>query len=73
MYRQLTFSLHSSYGLALGFVAARERDDRLLLTAVSQINHGGPQSVIDEEQAVVVVELGIVQFSGEMCLDEWRA
>ncbi|KAK1746027.1 putative ATPase [Skeletonema marinoi] len=31
---------HNRYGLALGFVAARERDDRVLLTAVSQINHG---------------------------------
>ena len=52
-------TIHSSYGLALGFVAARERDDRLLLTAVSQINHGGPQAVIDEEQAVVVANLNL--------------
>jgi predicted ATPase len=52
-------TLHSSYGLALGFVAARERDDILLLTAVGQINHGGPQAVIDEEQAVVVANLNL--------------
>jgi predicted ATPase len=45
--------------LALGFVAVRERDDRLLLTAVGQINHGGPQAVIDDEQAVVVANLNL--------------
>ena len=45
------------YGLALGFVAVREKNDRLLLTAVGQINHGGPQAVIDGEQAVVVANL----------------
>ena len=37
----------------------RERDDRLLLTAVTQINHGGPQAVIDDEQAVVVADLNL--------------
>ena len=47
------------YGLALGFVAVRERDDRLLLTAVGQINHGGPQAVIDSEQALVVANLNL--------------
>jgi len=52
-------ALRSSYGLALGFVAARERNDRLLLTAVTQINHGGPKAVIDEEQAVVVAHLNL--------------
>eukprot|EP00574_Skeletonema_japonicum_P009992 CAMPEP_0201719324 /NCGR_PEP_ID=MMETSP0593-20130828/4547_1 /ASSEMBLY_ACC=CAM_ASM_000672 /TAXON_ID=267983 /ORGANISM="Skeletonema japonicum, Strain CCMP2506" /LENGTH=767 /DNA_ID=CAMNT_0048209733 /DNA_START=171 /DNA_END=2474 /DNA_ORIENTATION=- len=50
---------HHRYGLALGFVAARERNDRLLLTAVTQINHGGPKAVIDEEQAVVVAHLNL--------------
>jgi predicted ATPase len=45
--------------LALGFVAVRERDDRLLLTAVTQINQGGPQAVIDDEQAVVVADLNL--------------
>ena len=52
-------TLRSRYGLALGFVAARERNDRLLLTAVTQINHGGPKAVIDEEQAVVVAHLNL--------------
>jgi len=52
-------TIHSRYGLALGFVAVRERDDRLLLTAVTQINHGGPQAVIDDEQAVVVANLNL--------------
>ena len=37
----------------------RERDDRLLLSAVGQINHGGPQAVIDSEQAVVVANLNL--------------
>ncbi len=37
----------------------RERDDRLLLTAVGQINHGGPQAVIDSEQALVVANLNL--------------
>ena len=37
----------------------RERDDRLLLTAVTQINHGGQQAVIDDEQAVVVANLNL--------------
>eukprot|EP00985_Skeletonema_marinoi_P007031 scaffold3085_cov127-Skeletonema_marinoi.AAC.2 len=50
---------HNRYGLALGFVAARERDDRLLLTGVAQINHGGPKAIIDEEQAVVVANLNL--------------
>eukprot|EP00984_Skeletonema_dohrnii_P023648 scaffold12752_cov68-Skeletonema_dohrnii-CCMP3373.AAC.1 len=50
---------HNRYGLALGFVAVRERDDRLLLTAVTQINHGGPQAVIDDEQAVVMANLNL--------------
>ena len=45
--------------MALGFVAAREQDDRLLLTAIAQINHGGPKAVIDEEQAVVVAHLNL--------------
>jgi len=52
-------TIHSRYGLALGFVAVRERDDRLLLTAVTQINQGGPQAVIDDEQAVVVANLNL--------------
>ncbi|KAL7493748.1 hypothetical protein ACHAWT_002658, partial [Skeletonema menzelii] len=50
---------HNRYGLALGFVAERECDDRLLLTAVGQINHGGLQAVIDGEQAVVVANLNL--------------
>ena len=37
----------------------REGDDRLLLSAVGQINHGGPQAVIDCEQAVVVANLNL--------------
>jgi len=45
--------------LALGFVAVREKDDKLLLTAVVQINQGGPQAVIDSEQAVVVSNLNL--------------
>jgi len=45
--------------LALGFVALRENNDRLLLTAVGQINHGGTQAVIDGEQAVVVANLNL--------------
>lgn len=56
---QILTIVHSSYGLALGFVALREQDDRLLLTAVAQINHGGPKAVIDEEQAVVVAKLNL--------------
>ena len=31
----------------------------MLLTAVGQINHGGPQTVIDNEQAVVVANLNL--------------
>eukprot|EP00984_Skeletonema_dohrnii_P017117 scaffold7724_cov147-Skeletonema_dohrnii-CCMP3373.AAC.1 len=50
---------HNRYGLALGFVAVREREDRLLLTAVTQINQGGPQAVIDDEQAMVVANLNL--------------
>ena len=45
--------------MSLGFVAVREKDDILLLTAVSQINHGGPQTVTDGEQAVVVAKLNL--------------
>lgn len=56
---QILTIVHSSYGLALGFVALREQDERLLLTAVAQINHGGPKAVIDEEQAVVVAKLNL--------------
>ncbi len=37
----------------------RENNDRLLLSAVGQINHGGPQAVIDSEQAVVVANLNL--------------
>ncbi len=37
----------------------RESNDRLLLSAVGQINHGGPQAVIDIEQAVVVANLNL--------------
>jgi hypothetical protein len=55
---RIVFAL-SRYGLALGFVAVREKNDRLLLTAVSQINHGGPQAVIDDEQALVVANLNL--------------
>eukprot|EP00984_Skeletonema_dohrnii_P034871 scaffold33898_cov222-Skeletonema_dohrnii-CCMP3373.AAC.1 len=50
---------HFRFGLALGFVAVRERADRLLLSAVTQINHGGPQAVIDDDQAVVVANLNL--------------
>ena len=59
VFGQILTIVHSSYGLALGFVALREQDDRLLLTAVAQINHGGPKAVIDEEQAVVVAKLNL--------------
>ena len=45
--------------MALGFVAARDKDDRMLLTAVGQINYGGPQAVIDGEQAMVVATLNL--------------
>ncbi len=55
------------YGLALGFVAEKEKDDRLLLTAVGQINHGGLQAVIDGEQAVVVANLNLD--AGKIAMD----
>jgi predicted ATPase len=50
---------HFSFGLSLGFVAAREKDDKLLITAVTQINHGGPKAVIDKEQGVAVASLNL--------------
>jgi predicted ATPase len=50
---------HFRFGIALGNVAAREKDDKLLITAVSQINHGGPQAVIDGEQGVVVAMMNL--------------
>jgi predicted ATPase len=50
---------HNLYGQALGFVAIREKDDRLLLTAVRQINHGGPQAVINHEHAVLVANMNL--------------
>ena len=45
--------------MALGFVALRENNDRLLLSAVGQINQGGSQAVIDGDQAVVVANLNL--------------
>jgi len=50
---------HFQYGLVLGNVALRERDDMLLITAVNQINHGGPQAVVDSEQGVAVASLNL--------------
>ncbi len=50
---------HFRYGLALCDVAVRETDDGMLITAVSQINHGGPQAVIDREQGVAVASLNL--------------
>ena len=44
--------------MALGFVAEREKDDKMLLTAVGQINQGG-QVVIDDKQAIVVANLNL--------------
>lgn len=53
--------------MALGFFALRERNDRLLLTAVGQINHGGKQAVIDGDQAVVVANLNLD--AGKIAMD----
>eukprot|EP00984_Skeletonema_dohrnii_P005090 scaffold1792_cov94-Skeletonema_dohrnii-CCMP3373.AAC.1 len=50
---------HFRYGLTLGNVAVKERDDVLLITAVGQINHGGPQAVVDSEQGVAVASLNL--------------
>ena len=50
---------HVKYGLALGNVAVRDRSDTLLICAVSQINHGGPQAVADREQGVAVARLNL--------------
>jgi predicted ATPase len=50
---------HVRFGLSLGFVAARENDDKLLITAVAQINHGGPKAVMDKEQGVAVAGLNL--------------
>jgi len=50
---------HNLYGQALGFVVVREKDDRFLLSAATQINFGGPQAVIDNNQAFAVTSLNL--------------
>ena len=50
---------HNLYGQALAFVVVREKDDRYLLTAATQINFGGPQAVIDDNQALSVANLNL--------------
>ncbi|KAL7431919.1 hypothetical protein ACHAXM_002874 [Skeletonema potamos] len=50
---------HNLYGQALGFVAMRNNDDKLLLTAAGQINHGGTKAVINGQQAVLVAKMNL--------------
>lgn len=50
---------HFKYGLALSNVATREKDDKLLIAAVEQINLGGPEAVTDGEQGVKVAVLNL--------------
>uniref|UniRef100_A0A7S2L2X7 Orc1-like AAA ATPase domain-containing protein n=1 Tax=Skeletonema marinoi TaxID=267567 RepID=A0A7S2L2X7_9STRA len=50
---------HFRYGLALSNVAVREKDDKLLIIAVGQINHGGPRAVADGEQGVTVAKMNL--------------
>lgn len=50
---------HFQYGLTLGTIAVRDHDDNLLITAVGQINHGGPEAVIDGEQGLAVAKLNL--------------
>jgi predicted ATPase len=50
---------HFQYGLTLGNIAVRDHDDNLLITAVGQINHGGPKAVIDGEQGLAVAKLNL--------------
>ena len=64
---------HFRYGLALAQVAVREKDDKLLITAVSQINHGGPQAVIDGEQGVAVANLNLDAGKKSMSMSDFFA
>ncbi len=50
---------HFKYGLALSNIAKREKDDKLLIAAMEQINLGGPQAVTDGEQGVKVAEMNL--------------
>ncbi|KAK1741224.1 putative AAA ATPase [Skeletonema marinoi] len=50
---------HNLYGQALAFVVVREKDDRYMLTAATQINFGGPQAVLDDNQALSVANLNL--------------
>lgn len=50
---------HFKYGLALSNIATREKDDKLLISAVEQINLGGPRAVEDGEQGVKVAVLNL--------------
>ena len=50
---------HFQYGLTLGTIAVRDHDDNLLITAVGQINHGGPEAVVDGEQGLAVAKLNL--------------
>lgn len=50
---------HFRYGLAIGQVAVREEDDKLLITAVEQMNKGGPKATVDSEQGVAVARMNL--------------
>ena len=50
---------HFRYGLSLGDVATREKNDKLLIAAVEQINLGGPEAVSDGEQGVKVAQMNL--------------
>jgi predicted ATPase len=50
---------HFRCGVALGDFATKEKNDKLLLIAVGQINQGGPQAVIDTEQGVAVARMNL--------------
>jgi predicted ATPase len=50
---------HFRYGLAIGQVAVREEDDKLLITAVEQMNLGGPKACVDGEQGVAVARMNL--------------
>eukprot|EP00986_Skeletonema_menzelii_P014495 scaffold9666_cov132-Skeletonema_menzelii.AAC.6 len=50
---------HNLFGQALGNVVVREKDDRFLLIAATQINFGGPQAIIDSDQAFAAAKLNL--------------
>ena len=50
---------HFKYGLALGQVAVKEKNHKLLIIAVEQMNYGGPEAVVDGEQGVVVAKMNL--------------